>query len=122
MTDGQSNDFFWARHPPLAVSGYVLLVAILIAITGYTAADVYDRYTAVTTSAALLEQLGGRRAAPAARTPADTDADHVQIPSGSPFLEGDTVTVAGATLLQRVIGAVTNVGRSRALPSGIWRP
>ena len=32
------------------------------------------------------------------------------MPSGSPFLEGATVTVAGAALLQRVAGAVTKLG------------
>jgi general secretion pathway protein M len=31
-------------------------------------------------------------------------------PAGTPFLEGPTVTVAGATLLQRVAAAVGNVG------------
>ena len=31
-------------------------------------------------------------------------------PSGSPFLEGGTVTVAGAALLQRVAGVVTRLG------------
>ena len=32
------------------------------------------------------------------------------VPSGSPYLEGATVTVAGATLLQRVAGAVVKLG------------
>jgi general secretion pathway protein M len=51
-----------------------------------------------------LDQLRGRKprggdaAALAARHP------------GTPFLEGPTVTVAGATLLQRVASAVGNVG------------
>jgi general secretion pathway protein M len=31
-------------------------------------------------------------------------------PIGSPFLEGQTITVAGAALLQRVTAAVTKVG------------
>jgi general secretion pathway protein M len=34
----------------------------------------------------------------------------MQIPAGSPFLEGQTLTVAGAALLQRVADAVTKVG------------
>ena len=33
-----------------------------------------------------------------------------EAPAGSPFLEGPTVTVAGAALLQRVADAVTKVG------------
>ena len=32
------------------------------------------------------------------------------MPTGSPFLEGQTLTVAGAALLQRVADAVTKVG------------
>ena len=32
------------------------------------------------------------------------------VPTGSPFLEGQTLTVAGAALLQRVADAVTKVG------------
>jgi general secretion pathway protein M len=32
------------------------------------------------------------------------------MPSGSPYLEGATVTVAGAALLARVAGAVTRLG------------
>jgi general secretion pathway protein M len=32
------------------------------------------------------------------------------MPSGSAFLEGATVTIAGAALLQRVAGAVTKLG------------
>ncbi len=32
------------------------------------------------------------------------------VPSGSPTLEGPTVTVAGASLMQRVVGAVTKFG------------
>ena len=32
------------------------------------------------------------------------------VPSGSPYLEGATVTVAGANLLQRVAGAVVKLG------------
>ena len=34
------------------------------------------------------------------------------MPSGSAFLEGATVTIAGAALIQRVAGAVTKVGGS----------
>jgi general secretion pathway protein M len=53
----------------------------------------------------MLEQLDGRKS-PAA----GTSSGDVSIPSGSPFLEGATFTVAGATLLQRVDGAVTKLG------------
>ena len=55
----------------------------------------------------VLAQLEGRRpSSPTAQGGAPAGA----VPTGSPFLEGDTVTVAGAALLQRVAGAVTRVG------------
>jgi general secretion pathway protein M len=53
----------------------------------------------------LLDQLEGRSAAASGGRSAD-----VLMPSGSAFLEGATVTVAGAALLQRVAGAVTKLG------------
>jgi general secretion pathway protein M len=55
----------------------------------------------------MLEQFEGRR-------PASTHGEEggVAAPSGSPFLEGATVTVAGAALLQRVTAAVTKLGGS----------
>jgi general secretion pathway protein M len=51
----------------------------------------------------MLEQLQGRRARAGASPLA---AEH----PGIPFLEGPTVTVAGANLLQRVAAAVGQVG------------
>jgi general secretion pathway protein M len=55
----------------------------------------------------MLEQFEGRR--PAATR---NETGGVTAPSGSPFLEGATVTVAGAALLQRVTAAVTKLGGS----------
>src|SRR6202012_3835268 len=51
----------------------------------------------------MLEQLDGHR------SPATRNGD-LTVPSGSPYLEGATVTVAGANLLQRVAGAVVKLG------------
>jgi len=48
--------------------------------------------------------LQGRRARGAGTSPLAAEQP------GTPFLEGPTVTVAGATLLQRVAAAVSNVG------------
>jgi general secretion pathway protein M len=53
----------------------------------------------------MLEQFEGRR--PAA---AGGEAAGVAAPAGSPFLQGETVTVAGAALLQRVTSAVRKLG------------
>jgi general secretion pathway protein M len=100
-------DRFLARFPAIAAGGYFALVAILVFSAWYAAADVYDRYQAVGAANELLAQLERGRQSPGAALRASSD-----VPLGSPFLEGQTVTVAGAALLQRVAGAVTNVGGS----------
>jgi general secretion pathway protein M len=82
----------------LGVLGLLLFFAVdaLIAILGQRAD--------VAASAAMLEQLEGRRPASAGGQALASG------PTGSPFLEGGTVTVAGAVLLQRVTAAVTRLG------------
>ena len=62
--------------------------------------DVFDRREAVAEAADTLSRLEGRSMG----APDTTGA------TGSPLIEGPTVTVAGATLLQRVAGAITKVG------------
>jgi len=91
--------------PLLAVASYVAVVIVLIALAWSGVSDILERRQAIAASADLLAQLEGRKAR-AAR--ADTTETH--IPTGSPFLEGQTLTVAGAALLQRVADAVTKVG------------
>src|SRR5260370_4310314 len=68
-------------------------------------ADIFGQRAEVASSGAMLEQLEGRR--PAAVRGEGTD---VSMPSGSPFLEGATVTIARAALIQRVAGPVTKFG------------
>ena len=63
---------------------------------------IFDHQRALAQTSDLLDQLRGRKA----RSPAQLSAEH----PGTPFLEGPTVTVAGAALLQRVAAAVGNVG------------
>jgi general secretion pathway protein M len=95
----------FATSPMLAAAAYAGLVFALLAMAVGSVVDVFGQRAAVAASAAMLEQLDGRNAAvPGGRS---TDA---QMPSGSPFLEGATVTIAGAALLQRVAGAVTKLG------------
>ena len=91
--------------PLVAVSLYIgLLLALLFAIvTSFT--DVIGQRGEVAASSAMLEQLEGRRPAAKGGAPSDVTA-----PTGSAYLEGATVTIAGATLLQRVAGAVVKFG------------
>lgn len=95
---------YFAKSPAISALLYVAAVAALI--VGICAAmlDIADRRRALADTADLLSQLQGRGAGsiPGSLLAASRP--------GSPFLEGPTVTVAGAALLQRVASAVQNVG------------
>jgi general secretion pathway protein M len=95
---------FMARYPAVAAAVYVALVLVLGVAAWIATADLLDRRDAVAQSEDILAQLdrGRQNAGPRSET---GDA-----PQGSPFLEGQTVTIAGAALLQRVAAAVTKVG------------
>lgn len=98
-------DRFLVRYPAIASAGYFALVIMLVMVAWSAVADLYDRYQAVAASTEMLEQLERGRAASGAAQSATSG-----VPQGSPFVEGQTVTVAGAALLQRVADAVTHVG------------
>ena len=95
----------FAASPILAAAAYAGLVFALLFMVVSSIVDILDQRAAVASAAAMLDQLEGRSTAASGRRPAD-----VLMPSGSAFLEGATVTVAGAALLQRVAGAVTKLG------------
>jgi general secretion pathway protein M len=91
--------------PILAAGIYIVLVAVLLFVVVTSALDVVGQRGEVAAASAMLEQLEGRRPAALSGAPGD-----VTMPSGSAYLEGATVTVAGAALLQRVAGAVAKFG------------
>lgn len=95
----------FAAQPMLAAVAYAGLVLALLLTAIFSIAGLLGQRAGVTNAAAMLEQLEGHRPAAAGGTFAD-----VPMPSGSAFLEGATVTVAGAALIQRVAGAVTKFG------------
>ncbi|WP_424626888.1 type II secretion system protein GspM [Bradyrhizobium sp. SYSU BS000235] len=95
----------FSGSPSLAASAYAALVLALLFIVVTSVTDLLSRRAEVASAETMLAQLDGRRLA-AART----SSGDVSIPTGSPFLEGATFTIAGATLLQRVDGAVTKLG------------
>jgi general secretion pathway protein M len=90
--------------PILAAAIYAGLVAVLLFSIVTSIIDAIDQRGEVAAASTMLEQLEGRRLPNAGGTPGGT------MPSGSAYLEGATVTVAGAALLQRVAGAVVNFG------------
>jgi general secretion pathway protein M len=98
---------YLARVPFGALIPYLVVTLAFVTITALQVADIAERWSAVATSTDILSRLEGR-------TPARSrsrDQTDISVVSGSPFVEGATVTVAGAALLQRLAGAVT---RARA--------
>lgn len=100
-------DRLLARYAYGAVAVYAFVVVMLLWLSWGSVADVLERRESVAAASHLIEQLEARGGA---RGAGGADAPGGQIPAGSPFLEGQTVTIAGAALLQRVGGAVTRVG------------
>jgi general secretion pathway protein M len=96
---------YLTRSPLVATSCYVALVLILVFTTWVSIVGIVERQAAVAAAGVVLEQLGGRRTAPTGADPTTGP-----VPTGSAFLEGQTVTIAGAALMQRVVGAVRKVG------------
>jgi general secretion pathway protein M len=92
------------RSPLIAVALYVAALCALLVTAGLAVADIAGQRDGLARTADLLDQLQGRK--PRGGDAAALAAEH----PGTPFLEGPTVTVAGATLLQRVAAAVGNVG------------
>ena len=94
---------YLARFRWAAVSIYVTLVILFVLISWRAIAYIFEHRAAVTATNSLLEQLQGRR-------PHAVSAGGETVATGSLFVEGRTLTVAGAALLQRVSTAVTRVG------------
>jgi general secretion pathway protein M len=104
MTLGNSIIPATARFPFIATAVYVTFVIAFGWTVCGVVVDVLDRRSDVAAARDMLERLQGRnRASP------DSLGDEIA-PEGSPFLEGPTVTVAGASLLERVTSAITKVG------------
>jgi general secretion pathway protein M len=91
-----------AQSPLIAVVLYLAVFGALLFAAGMAIMNILDHQRALAQTSELLDQLQGRKS----RGAAPLSAEH----PGTPFLEGPTVTVAGAALLQRVANAVGNVG------------
>jgi general secretion pathway protein M len=92
-----------ARRQTLAVLAFVGVVAGLTASTVWFVDDLLERSNAVATLRERLAHLEARL------RPGPMGAGDPQA-MGSPFLEGQTITVAGAALQQRVDAAVARAG------------
>jgi len=106
MNGSHPIDRYLARYPAAAALAYVGVIVVLVFAVWVAVSDLMERKRTVDAAADLLTRLEGRSPRPTAEGSAETGP----VPTGSPFLEGQTVTVAGAALLQRVASAVTKVG------------
>ncbi|WP_249155372.1 type II secretion system protein GspM [Bradyrhizobium japonicum] len=92
-----------STSPLVAAASYLGLFVLLLFVVISSLSDLAGRRSDVAASAAMLAQLEGR-------SRANTASGQPTMPTGSAYLEGATVTVAGAALLQRVSGAVAKSG------------
>ncbi|WP_036255736.1 type II secretion system protein GspM [Methylocapsa acidiphila] len=92
------------RDQAFALAGFAAAMAGFALIVWSSLSSLIDDYQAYSTASELLDNIEKRGRQAAQLTPPGGGA------SGSPFLEGRTVTVAGAALQQRVGAAVAQAG------------
>jgi general secretion pathway protein M len=91
MSNGPAQRLSFLRRTG-AVLVYVVSVLVLLVLAWSGVAEILARRQSVAAAADLLAQLEGRRAGPFATPSGPTGGGAV--PTGSPFLEGQTLTVA----------------------------
>ena len=94
-----------SRRQGVAALAYVCFIMGSVAFTSWILADLLERVSAAEMARERLAKLDGRSRASSAAT--ETSGILV---NGSPFLEGPTITVAGAALQKRVGVAVGKAG------------
>ncbi len=97
---------YLARYPVAAAALYAGLVFSLLWTAWSAVSDLLERRQAISVSADVLKQLENRPST----APRPAGGQDATAQTESPFLEGPTVTVAGAALLQRVASEVTRAG------------
>jgi len=89
------------RRHALAVVSYFGVVIVLLALSLFLVADLRDKAAKIAEAQMRLDQLSER-------SRPSLSASNASNPgvSGSPFLDGQTITIAGAALQQRIEAAV----------------
>lgn len=96
---------YFARNSLIAAAAYVVLVVAFLITIWISFATILEQRAILADSRDILNRLEARQ-----NSPNSADNSAGAVPSGSPFLGGETITVAGAALLQRVAGAITRFG------------
>lgn len=115
------------RYAVVPALCYGALVVVLLTAAVFAILDIAERHRTIVASREILARFE-RAAASSSLGNAHVAAD---APAGSPFLEGQSQTIASAALLQRVASAITRVGgnvvssevepEDKALGAGIVR-
>jgi general secretion pathway protein M len=93
----------FTRAHVLPFVGYVALLTGFAVVTWFALSSLAGDYAEYAAAVDVLDRIEGRKFGASGLA---SGADK----SGTPFLEGRTVTIAGAALQQRVVGAVTEAG------------
>jgi general secretion pathway protein M len=89
-----------------ATALYLALVGFSLAFVITSISSIADRRATIAAEEDTLAQLEGR----SVPTHRGDDLLLGAAPAGSPFLQGQTITVAGAALLQRIAASITKIG------------
>ncbi len=106
MTINQFYERYIARYPSIPTLCYGAVVLTLVMTTLFAVTNIFQRHHAIFETAEALARLEHRT--PASSAQLGREAGNA--PQGSPFLDGQSITVASAALLQHVTGAITRVG------------
>src|SRR5437588_41119 len=90
----------------IAVGIFVALIGVLVAVAWMALSGIGERRARVLAAENMLAQLEGR-SSPGGK---DGRCPLADAPAGAPWLEGPSLAMAGAALLQRVGGAVNRIG------------
>jgi general secretion pathway protein M len=99
-------ELYVTRNPIVAAGTYVVALLACLMLSGLSLSAMVTSRQEVSQLSETLAQIQGRGVARRGGGARESQAT----PEGSPFLEGQTVTVASAALLQRVADAVLRVG------------
>jgi general secretion pathway protein M len=92
------------RREALALVAYVGVVIVLLAMSLALVADLHDKSAEIAAAQMRLDELSERSRPGSPAIASNAGA------AGSPFLDGRTITIAGAALQQRVETAVAKAG------------
>jgi general secretion pathway protein M len=108
MSQSPSIDHQLTRYRSVSTLLFVALLLLFFLATLFALMELGQRYRAVNASAEILARLEAR----SHFSSSSPEEGEISLSRGSPFLEGPTVTVASAALLQRTTAAITSAGGS----------